>query len=851
MADDHQIDYYRDNALQRREDDEFKHMHYVEVLKSMLYKSETPISIGLYGKWGVGKSSIIQMLGTEVRADDDLRNFKYIEIDAWSISKGSLQQGILEAVNTKLDMPINPSKLEDKLYNVQYVNVVAVAEWFKHAWKSRSWGKVGVFVAGFGVTITAIIKLIEIFQPNLMDAILSIVGLGAVGYIASALTRLFFNTSKKAVPKAVSAVHFNKIYNEIIEKQEKVVVVIDNLDRCDATVAVELLGIMQTFMVKPNCINIVACDDDAIISHLKNVKSVSTHREGNEFLSKFFQVVVRIPPFMGENMSGYVEKLIEKRKHVVKFDPYVKAILISDVIKNPRKINHFLNIAVALYHLARLKEEADIIQPGAITGQTDFLVKMVVIKHEWPEFYRALESNPDLLTDGNKRKNMFYPTVEKTSVDETDLEKFLDSTDRAIAPDITPFLWLTRESYMAESRIAEFEDVFVKSDEQKIADIFAALDDDSQNKYMIKIDRIINKHKNDPKRSILANCTLSMFYILPHIHTQNRRTEALSILAGCLEKTTDHWQKFDVDKLGLFRVLEEMDGSKSKPFYDRLVLETFPESELNEALLSKMSENWGVINERVREQIDKKLQEYVARTDLQINEAHVTSWINNRSLDLKDMTTHSHVVSHVTSLMNFDGTSNAQVAGKIYETVKDSLSHKERIGVDRQLVKLAEHHVESNTPPPAALLEFIKTRKIGESEENVRHMCGVFSSLCRFVKSNPNRRSDGVLGVLPTMFDGIRRVSEKDADVSVVEDALSEYAKHSDPDMLQILCKTMLKSRQLDDNDSIIHHVVSRYVELDVDIAPVMEFLLTRRLDLSEYMIDPDVRHGRGGKRPV
>jgi len=270
---------------------------------------------------------------------------------------------------------------------------------------------------------------------------LSVIGFAAIVAVLIPLSRLFFSTSKRIIPRTISTFQFNKIYEEIIKKRKKkLVVVIDNLDRCEDTIAVELLGIIQTFMVKENCINILACDDEAIVTHLKNVKKNYTNKDGNEFLSKFFQVTIRIPPFIGENLSAYTDKLIKKRS--VKFSPFVKPILISGAIENPRKINQFLNIAVALYRLAELKENAGRLQKDSITGNTNFLMKIIVIRHEWPEFYKALESTPDLL---NNKKELDVWTEaqikgEKISKEEIDrLKRFLNTTKTSRVKDIKPF----------------------------------------------------------------------------------------------------------------------------------------------------------------------------------------------------------------------------------------------------------------------------------------------------------------------------------------------------------------------------------------------------------------------------
>jgi len=91
-------DYQRDIPWKSGDPDKFDHQHYVSVLKNILLKSKPPINIGLYGRWGVGKSSILNMLEDKIKKDSELHDFKYAYVDAWGLSGKSLQQEILVAL---------------------------------------------------------------------------------------------------------------------------------------------------------------------------------------------------------------------------------------------------------------------------------------------------------------------------------------------------------------------------------------------------------------------------------------------------------------------------------------------------------------------------------------------------------------------------------------------------------------------------------------------------------------------------------------------------------------------------------------------------------------------------------
>ena len=83
---------------------------------------------------GVGKSSIVHMLREEIEKDDKLKDFKYVEVDAWRISGKSVRQGILEEINYGLDCPYPPEELEDMLYNIRHVETSNIKKFYRNHW---------------------------------------------------------------------------------------------------------------------------------------------------------------------------------------------------------------------------------------------------------------------------------------------------------------------------------------------------------------------------------------------------------------------------------------------------------------------------------------------------------------------------------------------------------------------------------------------------------------------------------------------------------------------------------------------------------------------------------------------
>ena len=832
---DSEIDYYRDNALTGQDGDEFQHAHYVLVLKDILLKSQTSINVGLYGKWGVGKSSIVHMLREEIEKDDKLKDFKYVEVDAWRISGKSVRQGILEEINYGLDCPYPPEELEDMLYNIRHVETSNIKKFYRNHWWKIS-------IASALLSVGLFVKLFTMSDYAL--PVLSAIGFAAIPAILTTLPKLLLTTSTKTIPSIVSTFHFNKIYDDIIEKQKKkLVVVIDNLDRCEDTVAVELLGIIQTFMVKENCINVLACDDEALVRHLKNVKKNYTDKDGNEFLSKFFQVTIRIPPFIGENLSTYADKLIKKRD--VPFSPFVKIVLISGAVENPRKINQFLNIAVALYRLAKLKENAGRLPKDSITKNTPFLMKTIVIRHEWPGFFKALENLPSLLTDVLKEDavwlNEQIPELAISKEEFNRLQKFLSATKPVSVGDMTPFLRLNQESYAAEQDIGRFEDAFITHD-PKATEIFIQLEYVQQGKYLSKINDIMYKHSFDTEKLVLVNCALSLIDILPHIPNTDLEVLSLGTLGHYMSsEMLEHLGKFNVEEFNLFQILENMSEKESNkfsaPIYGKLISDAF-DNELNENLVEKFFENGNIIDSQILDQVDSSFA-IVISTKKYLNIEFIEKCIKTDTWSKNNTSKPSKIVKAVIENINFDQTEESAIFTKLYNNIKEFIADTDNLKFYERLFTVIEKCNASNSQIPATLLDQLADHPIESFDTALNEKQNIFASICESVKNSDFTQSSRILKLTVPMYHKMPRLADPAIlHDTYIETVFSHYIKQADATMLSDLTAHSSHDKILQ-MEKIAVSILKRYDELGSNIPEIIRFFLKTKPKLAKHTISP------------
>ena len=84
--------FIRDDEIDLEENDLLGTKKIAEALEKIILNVETPFSIGLYGGWGTGKSSIINTLKKKFKENSNVKFFVY---DAWKYSKDSFRRTFL------------------------------------------------------------------------------------------------------------------------------------------------------------------------------------------------------------------------------------------------------------------------------------------------------------------------------------------------------------------------------------------------------------------------------------------------------------------------------------------------------------------------------------------------------------------------------------------------------------------------------------------------------------------------------------------------------------------------------------------------------------------------------------
>lgn len=471
--------------------DSFKiHSKIAETICEIIENSdlkECSFNMGLFGNWGSGKSFIINKIEKNLPRE----KYLFLNIDVWKFIGTPLLRSILFDINKQLKEKAkdifpngyteNNRELESILYYEERLQKEIPVTFQEIDKKIIHWFKCNkpFTISVFGVIV--LIFLCSIFIPNdliyslgqwgkiltgLFTANSSLIGIiiGAVGVLFYPLKKLGeliycglevqnYKTLPNFSPEQFERI-FSNITNTISENRKKLVIVFDNLDRCEPKYAYETLSTIKTFMDIKNCFYIVPCDDNAVKQYITNNYSIIRNTDelgqkntfantlGVEFFDKLFDTYIRIPILEEIDRDKFIE---EQLKQITIFEELKDNIReIRQILyygykgSTPRQIKKFINDFSTYYLLAKN------IDPNKqfLLKNIPFFAIMLVIKQKWSSIENELIQVPQL--------------IQNSEIKDTSFNDFINKIDPLIPqplPSLLPFIYLketTNEQFINE-----------------------------------------------------------------------------------------------------------------------------------------------------------------------------------------------------------------------------------------------------------------------------------------------------------------------------------------------------------------------------------------------------------------
>ncbi len=385
----------------------------------------TPLSIGIYGEWGSGKTSFMKMLDRELR---DSYQIEPIWFNAWKYDK---EDNLWAALIQKI---LDESKIQGKLLQRLITK-------FK-VWRLRISFRSGVFEILKALLLISIIVLLAIaaftnwnaedittfiihyidvpqqLSANLTPTInisASIIAFLIIFFLGKQIDfiKLFesgldidFSRFQQKMSYRERIAFFDDVANDLkkiikfVHGKKPLVVIIDDLDRCEPDKVSEVLGALKKVLDFEGCVFILGVDRNltesivwgkykAILNLKDDVTELNTFNSDliYNYLDKFIQLPISVPPIDEGDLLEFISRLF----------PFPNPGLCSSLLsksfpRNPRKLKQILRVYDYLFTAVE--------QHVGIKEFTSFLLlRLIILQDQYRDLYKDISRNPSLLLE--------------------------------------------------------------------------------------------------------------------------------------------------------------------------------------------------------------------------------------------------------------------------------------------------------------------------------------------------------------------------------------------------------------------------------------------------------------------
>ncbi|MGN9807651.1 KAP family P-loop NTPase fold protein [Micromonospora sp. L32] len=415
-------EFLEDAAVREAEQDRLGHIALADELLKLVTTVPTPATIGLFGSWGSGKSGIGQLLRQRLAEYNPTHH--YVRVDAFrheglALSREFIRE-VAEALGTansqdiqKLNATTQTSRKVVQLgWRGWLILVASTSAVLTIAATLLTWSAI------VNVTSTQTIwQAISAKAPQLLPVILPGALIGAIVAIFGRQLSVDVKTDPAKEPD-----EFGQAYRRIVAKAKgRVVVFIDELDRCSATQVVSTLDTLRTFLGVDNCVYVVAVDQQVVERAASLASSQVTphepqnpyHGAGSAYIDKVFQYRVQVPPVRARRVVRFAGDMIAPLGGVWdEFDKRALAqVLVPTHVRSPRRVKALVNTFTVSYRLLKQRAAQQYLSIEQAPARAMELAKLVALRVEFPLFAEDLARHPELtnlileMSEGKAKEN--------------------------------------------------------------------------------------------------------------------------------------------------------------------------------------------------------------------------------------------------------------------------------------------------------------------------------------------------------------------------------------------------------------------------------------------------------------
>ena len=458
-----------------------------------------PVTFGLFGDWGCGKTSILKILKSNLEKEPYKDDTIVIYFDGW-IFEGydDAKSALMQEITSQL---VDNKSLANEVKETVKEKAKKVFKSIKWL-RALKWGATNLVLPGVAAYATGGFSLIPFLLGKLRDnkdeLVEKVTGDDGEKYLEEILK------TSPVEPDYSSIREFRDDFTDLIKAtgKKRLVVLIDDLDRCSPQRIVENLEAIKLFLNVEKTAFIIAADEaiitDAVYSAYTTSLDNRTLQEkknlGNDYLEKLIQVPYKLPRLSAMEVETYINMLLcksclkeeefeelrlkfqdfvaenknsifdwEKIAPLIKNEEIKKKIQplanfmapVSDIIAscmegNPRLIKRFLNA----YEL-----RTNLLEVGGLDDQKTrlALLKLMVIERTDDKLFQQLYSWQETQDDSHIEKletlategNGYYDDEIK-AWNTPSMRNLMSQYPKFSEVDMKTLFWATRATYGSE-----------------------------------------------------------------------------------------------------------------------------------------------------------------------------------------------------------------------------------------------------------------------------------------------------------------------------------------------------------------------------------------------------------------
>jgi hypothetical protein len=338
-----------DNPISGSSADEFGFREHAEVLcRAIEQSTDLPLTVGVFGSWGSGKSSFLNICRDLLRD----RGFVAVAFNPWKYDQ---RDEIWHAlIQTLLDELIQLAEQDERTMPAAV----------RRAWELRS------ALAWLAAGTLAPLVTQGVVSGDMVGRVRDTVGgRGAEGEYDAAAGYRHINVFEKDFADTVKA----------LTGDRRMVVLVDDLDRCRGESALTALEALRLFTGDAPCVFMVAMDYQALIEAASQHFGHDAPR-GRNYLEK----LINFPYYLPAARFESINRSFRKKLDYLADDPAMWELIRNHMGGNPRRIRRFINaFNLAVATLAR----------GAVPspGRQLQVAVLLMLRQEHPAFFEFLD----------------------------------------------------------------------------------------------------------------------------------------------------------------------------------------------------------------------------------------------------------------------------------------------------------------------------------------------------------------------------------------------------------------------------------------------------------------------------